>query len=298
MSQSLCSRTLSFRLAGSLCILVLSFTSVIAQQTTEAKRPTLDLDGNKIFAKAILLDVINSQLDEWAKDGGKYDPAMLDYCVHQLQMFMGSHGYLKAKATQGNIEQTETGPRVLLTVVEGPLYRVGKMTVDGARLITPEQVLDEIGLKTGDIANGKKISNSMFERLKNRYGKFGYVQYTAEIIPTFHAESGDAEGVADFKFTIDEGQQFTVRSIKIDGADKALTDVLRRELMLRAGDIFDNELFHESLTRMNRTGLIDPIDSQRDVNFKDNQQKASTEPALLDLVIKVKKSTALAARQP
>jgi len=88
-----------------------------------------------------------------------------------------------------------------------------------------------------------------------------------------------------------------VRSIKIDGADKALTDALRRELLLRAGDIFDDELLHESVTRMNRTGLVDPIDSQKDVDFKDNQHKTSLEPALLDLVIHVKKSTALAARQ-
>lgn len=297
MSRSHYSTTGLFRLAGSLFILVLSFTSLIAQQTSEAKRPALDLDGNKVFAKATLLDVVNSQLDEWAKHGTKYEPAMLDYGVHQMEGFMKSHGYLQARATQGNIEQAETGPRVLITIVEGPLYRVGKMTVDGARLITPEQVLDEIGLKTGDIANGKKVSDSLYQRLKARYGKFGYVQYTAEVNPTFHAEMGDAEGVVDLKITIDEGEQFTVRSIKIAGADKALTEVLRRELMLRAGDIFDDGLFRESITRMNRTGLVDPIDSERDVDFKDNQQKASTEPPLLDLVIKVKKSSALAARQ-
>jgi outer membrane protein insertion porin family len=298
MSQSYCSTIRSFRFVASLCILVLSFTCVIAQQTSESKRPALDLEGNKVFAKATLLDVVNSPLDAWAKNGGNYAPAMLDYSVHQLDMFMKSHGYLQAKATQGNIEQTEAGPRVLLTVSEGPLYRVGKMTVDGAQLLTAEQVLDEIGLKTGDIANGRKVSEGMFERLKNRYGNFGYVQYEAEITPTFHAEKDAAEGVVDLKLTIDEGKQFTVRSIKIDGADKTLTDVLRRELMLRAGDIFDNELFHESVTRMNRTGLVNPIDSERDVYFKDNQQKASTEPALLDLVIRVKKSSALAARQP
>jgi len=212
-------------------------------------------------------------------------------------MFMRSHGYLQAKVTQGNVEQTEAGPRVLLTVVEGPIYCVGKVTVEGARLISPEQVLDEIGLKTGNVANGEKLSTGLFQRLKDRYGKFGYIQYTAEVTPTFHAESGDAEGVVDFALTIDEGDQFSVRSIKIDGADKALTDALRRELLLRAGDIFDDELLHESVTRMNRTGLVDPIDSQKDVDFKDNQHKTSLEPALLDLVIHVKKSTALTARQ-
>jgi outer membrane protein assembly factor BamA len=132
---------------------------------------------------------------------------------------------------------------------------------------------------------------------ETRYAKIGYIQYTAEVNPTFHAELGDAEGVVDLALTIDEGEQFAVRSIKIDGADKALTNVLTRELMLRAGDIFDDELLRESITRMNRTGLVDEIDNQKDVDFKENKRKAFEEPALLDLVIHVKKSDALTARQ-
>jgi outer membrane protein insertion porin family len=297
MSRCLCSTTRSFHLVLSLSILALGFTSVLAQPAGEAKRPALDLEGNKIFAKAVLLDKVNSQLTEWAKNGFKYEPAMLNYCVHQMEMFMKSHGYLQAQVTQGNIEQTESGPRILLTVVEGPLYRVGKMTVDGTRLIPSEEVLNEIGLKTGDIANGKKVSDGMFESVKARYGKLGYIQYTAEIVPTFHAEIKDAEGVVDLKLTIDEGEQFAVRSIKIDGADKALTQALSRELMLRAGDIYDNELLRESVTRMNRTGLVDQIDNEKDVDFRENKRKPYEEPALLDLVIHVKKSSALAAQQ-
>jgi outer membrane protein assembly factor BamA len=96
MSQSLFSKTASFRLVGSLCVLVLCFISVIAQPTTEVKWPVLDLEGNKVFAKATLLDVVNSRLDKWAENGAKYDPAMLDYCVHQMDQFMKSHGYLQA----------------------------------------------------------------------------------------------------------------------------------------------------------------------------------------------------------
>jgi outer membrane protein assembly factor BamA len=304
MSQSLCSNTGSFRLIGSLCVLVLTFSSVIAQQTPQASRPVLDLEGNKIFAKAVLLDVVNSRLDEWAKNGARYDPDMLDYCVHQLDMFMKSHGYLQAKATQGNVEQTEAGPRILLTVVEGPLYRVGKMTVDGARLITSEQILNEVGLKTGDIADGRKLSDGLYERLKVRYAKVGYIQYTAEVTPTFHAEKDAAEGIVDFAFTIDEGEQFRIHSIKIAGADKALTDLLTRELMLRDGDIFDDELFRESVKRLSASGLVEPIDADKDSDFIDLRAKqmqaaysrkqwdADFGPALLDLTIHVKASTA------
>jgi outer membrane protein assembly factor BamA len=299
MSQSLCSIKQSVGLILSLCILALGFSSVVAQEVADSPRPALDIDGNKNLSKAVLLDNINSQLD---KNGSRYNSQILDYCLHRLDAFIKSNGYLQAKVTAGNVEQTDTGPRLLLTVVEGPLYRVGKITVDEARLFTAQQVLAEIGVKTGEIANGEKLSDGLYERLKARYAKFGYVQYTAEVDPTFHAASGDPEGVVDLAITIDEGEQFKIRSIKIAGADNAVTEMLTRELLLRAGDIFDEELFHESVKRMNRTALVDTIDRERDVDFtdlRDKQRQLAFDrrienpdlgPALLDIVIHVNKA--------
>lgn len=296
MFRSLGSTNQTIRFLFSLILLAVVCASVLAQESQVEKRPLLDVTGNKVLAKAELLEVVNSQLDSWAKNGGKYETAMLDYTLHQMAMFMKSRGYLQAQVTKGDVEQTEAGPRIVLAVTEGPLYRVGKTTVNGARLLTPEQVSEVIGFKTGDIANGQRVSEVLFQRLKTRYAKFGYVEYTAEVIPTFHPANDNADGVVDFVFNLDEGEQFLVRSIKIDGGDKALTQVLTRELMLRAGDIFDDELFRESVTRMNRTGLIAPIDNERDVDFTDNKRKTG-EQALLDLVIHVKKVNALSARQ-
>ena len=298
----------TIRFLFSLTLLVIVSTSVLAQETKVEKRPALDVTGNKVFSKPELLGVVNSQLDSWTKNGGKYETAMLDYTLHQMEQFMRSHGYLQAKVTKGDIEQTEAGPQIVLAVVEGPLYRVGKMTIDGARLLSTEEVMEVIGLKTGDIANGQKLSDGIFQRLKARYAKFGYVQYTAEVDPTFSLKDGAQEGVVDFQFIIDEGDQFRVHSIKLVGAEASLMDSLKRELLLRAGDIFDDELFRESIARMNRTGLVDPIDDEKDVHYTDLQDKERQlankrgakaddlpAPPLLDLVITVKKAS-LSAR--
>jgi len=297
------------RFLFSLTLLVVVCSSVWAQEANVEKRPLLDLTGNKVFAKPELLEIVNSQLDKWTKAGSKYETPMLDYCLHQMDNFMKSRGYLQARVTKGDTEQTEAGPRIVLAVMEGPLYRVGKLKVDGARLLAPEEVLETIGLKPGDVANGAKVSDGLYQRLKARYAKLGHIQYTAEVNPTFHAETGDAEGVVDLALTIDEGDQFRIHSIKVVGADRSSIDFLKRELLLRDGDIFDDELFRESIARMNRTGLVEPIDDEKDVNFTDLQDKArqlaykrgakadeAPAPPLLDVVINVKKATSIAAR--
>ena len=307
MSQVRCFTNQAIRFVITVAVLLFAFAAVYAQEVKET-RPVFELEGNRIFSRTDLLGTLNANLDKWTQEG-KYSSDLLDYCLHQLGQFMKSRGYLQATIAKGNVEQTEAGPRMLLTVTEGPLYRVGKTTIDGAHLFSAEQVLNEIGLKTGDIANGAKISEGLFERLKTRYGKFGYIQYTAEVEPTFRAEKGAPEGVVDFKITIDESQQFRVHSIRIAGAERGLTDLLARELMVRDGDIFDDELFRQSVERMNRTGIVETIDAERDVDFTDLQAKKrdlpfkqrldnpDVGPPLLDLLIHVKKAGNSATQQ-
>jgi len=307
MSQVRCFTNHAIRFVITVAVLLFAFAAVCAQEVKET-RPVFELEGNKIFSRTELLGTLNANLDKWTQKG-QYGSDLLDYGLHQLDQLMRSRGYLQARMTKGNVEQTEAGPHMLLTVTEGPLYRVGKTTIDGARLFSAEQVLNEIGLKTGDIANGEKLSNALYERLKARYGKFGYIQYTAEVEPTFRAEKGAPEGVVDFKITIEESEQFRIHSIRIAGAERGTTDLLARELMVRDGDVFDDELFRQSVERMNRTGIVEPIDAERDVDFTDLQDKKrqlaykqrldnpDVGPPLLDLLIHVKKAGNSATQQ-
>jgi outer membrane protein insertion porin family len=307
MSQVRCFTNQAIRFVITVAVLLFAFAAVCAQEVKET-RPVFELEGNKIFSRTELLGSLNANLDKWTQKGN-YGSDMLDYGLHLLDRLMRSRGYLQSRVAKGNVEQTEAGSRMLLTVTEGPLYRVGAITVDGAQLFSAEQVLDEIGLKTGDVANGVKLSDGLYERLKTRYGKFGYIQYTAEVAPTFRAEKGAAEGVVDFKITIDESEQFRIHSIRIAGAERGTTDLLARELMVRDGDIFDDELFRQSVERMNRTGVVEPIDAEKDVDFTDLREKQrqlahkqrldnpDVGPPLVDLLIHVKKAGNSATRE-
>jgi outer membrane protein insertion porin family len=288
MSPRLCFSFHSMTRTFGLFLLAFAGTSITVQsQVTEKSRPILDVEGNKIFTKQELLDPVNKQLDAWASSGSKYTPEQLDYCMRQVDNLIKSRGYLQSKVSRGKVDETEEGSRVVLSVKEGPLFRVGEIRIDGAQLFSPEQIRDEIGLKTGDIANGGTLSEGLYERLKTRYAKFGYIQYVADVNPALHAKEGASEGVVDFIITIDEEQQFRVHRITIAGADRASTDLLQRELLIRDGDIFDDELFHESVKRISATGLVDAVDAEKDVDFKTSEKEAP----IVDLIIHVKRAS-------
>ncbi|HBB95173.1 MAG TPA: hypothetical protein DC054_07260 [Blastocatellia bacterium] len=310
MSRNLPFSFQSMRLTLTLAVLLAAVASVVAQSdinenprpmavvmavaqsdVKEKTRPILDVEGNKVFSKQELTDTANKYLDRWAMNSHEYAPRELDYCLHILTGLMRSRGYLQGKVNRGKVEETEAGSRVVLAVEEGPLYRVGEMKIEGAQVFSPEQIRDTIGLKAGDVANGETIREGLFERLKSSYGKFGYIQYTADIQPTFHVKENASEGVADFDITIDEGAQFKIRSIKFVGGDEPSREYLRQQLLLlRAGDVFVDDLLRESVKRINDTHSYDPIDADKDVDYRTDE-----EAALVDLTIHLKKTGASAA---
>lgn len=285
MSRTLCCsfRSISKALTVFVFLGVFGVVNVRAQEPASS-RPVLDFEGNKIFAKQELLGRANKCLDKWT---ASYETDQLDYCLHVVRTHMASKGYLQARFEKTLYEQTDGVQKALIPVVEGPLYRVAKIDVNGAKVLSAAQILDMINLNPGDIADGKKLGDAIFERVKEAYGNLGYIQYTAEIVPTFQVKEKAEEGVVDFAINVDEGDQFKIRSIKFAGGDKRTIDMLRRELMVRDGEIYNFDLLQKSITRMNNTGLFDQIDPDRDVDYQTDK-----EAPLLDLTIKLKKKIA------
>jgi len=290
MLSTLCSLRSSANVLGLLLVLgVLGVVTARAQETASA-RPVLDVDGNKVFSKQELLEVVNKCLDQYTET--PYSTEKLDYCLHTLTNHMREQGYLEAHLGKTLYEQDENVLRATIPVEEGALYRVGEIQIEDAKVVTPAQILDLINLKPGEIVDGAKLSTGLYERVKEAYSNLGYIQYTAEVTPTFHLKEGAREGVADFAITIDEGQQLKIRSIKFIGGDKLTTDLLRRELMVREGEVFNHELWKQSIFRMSNTGLVEPIDIDKDVDFKKQDEKSP----LCDLTIHVKKTVAASAK--
>ena len=153
-------------------------------------RPVLEVEGNKVFSKQELLDVANTCLDRNTEAGKPFETARLDYCLYQLTDHMRAKGYLQARLGKTLYNQTEGVSKATIPVEEGPLYRVGEIKIENTKLFSPAQIQDLIGLRPGDIADGAKLGTALYERAKEAYGNFGYIQYTAEITPTFRVKEG------------------------------------------------------------------------------------------------------------
>src|SRR4030095_7472009 len=173
---------------------------------------------------------------------------------------------------------TDEGLRVTVPIVEGRIYRIGEMKIEGASIFSEDTIKNVIGLNKVDVANGEKIGKALFENLKKYYGQQGFIEYTAEPTPTFkdNPQKPD-EGIVDFVITIEEGKQFTLRPLEFVGNTFTRDNVLRREVLLNEGDIYNQTAWEYSVVKLNQLGYFDPIDKDKDADFRTNEEEANVD---------------------
>jgi outer membrane protein insertion porin family len=174
--------------------------------------------------------------------------------------------------------------RITIPVTEGKIFRVGDLKVEGNSIFSEQQILAYVGLKKGEIADGKRLQDAVYEDLKNVYGQQGFVQYTAEFEPDFKENPANpSEGIVDIKIVIDEGKQYTLRRLEFTGNTFTRDRVMRREFLINEGDIYNSRFLEISVARLNQTQYFDPIDKDQDVEIRTDDEQGD-----VDLIVKIK----------
>lgn len=245
---------------------------------------SLTFVGNKHFTNDELASHLRESLAEFSDKATGYDRDVFDYCLRSLANHMRSRGYLQARLDEPRIRVAGPGLAVTIPTTEGPLYRLGSVSVEGAESMSIDYVKSLLPMAKGDIADGSRIAKWLFEDLKQVYGERGFIEYIAEPIPRFkNNPRKPEEGIVDLDVHIDEGKRFTLRSLTIEGED--LSETQRAAFFaLRVGDFFNYRLLEESVERINQSGLFEPVDAYKDVNLATDQENAA-----LAVVISLKK---------
>jgi outer membrane protein insertion porin family len=241
-------------------------------------------EGNRIFSSQELATSTREYLDQYEISRTGYDAEIVNYCRYKLTNLVRSKGYLQAKFSEPKKEVRGQALVISMHLDEGKLYRMGQISIEGARAVSDQQVRAMIELQSGQVANGELLSKNLYEDLKKVYGELGYIQYTAEITPEFESISPN-EGVVNFKIEIEEGRRFWVRAVDFAG-DNLPRPELKGLLLIREGAIFNQRLFEESVNSLNATGLFEFVDKDKDVDFRSNEEEG-----LLDLKIKLKRKS-------
>jgi len=169
---------------------------------------------------------------------------------------------------------------VTLPVEEGRQYRLNKITFEGVKLFrTPDTLMKPLfQMGEGDVFSTAKLRKG-FENLRKLYGEFGYMNAVTE--PSFDPIPNSNK--IDLTLTADEGKAFFVRRIDFSGNTTTRDKVIRREILLDEGDVFNSRLWEMSLLRLNQLGYFEVLKEGEAADLSTNTQAGT-----VDITLKVK----------
>jgi outer membrane protein insertion porin family len=168
---------------------------------------------------------------------------------------------------------------ILMPVEEGARYRLGTITFTGNKAVNNVKALrSTFAVKDGDWFNATLIGKGL-ENLKKAYGQLGYINFGAIPKPVYDEQKKTVSLVID----IDEGKPFYVSRIEFQGNTITRDKVIRRELMLEEGQVYNSQLWEYSLLRLNQLEYFEPLKVD-----EDSEAHQDAEAGTVDLLLKVK----------
>src|SRR5438552_12298614 len=153
-------------------------------------------------------------------------------------------------------ERAANGPMILTIVIaEGPQYHVGKLTVSGEQAATEQKIRALLKMKEGSVYSPKQLRDDA-KAVADAYGSGGYVDLV--ILP-----EGTPAGLAhiDVQYKIEEGTRSFVNRINIEGNTRTKDKVIRREVLVAPGDVFNTVRVDITKKRLENLGYFAKVET-------------------------------------
>lgn len=209
-------------------------------------------EGNQAFNERELRKVMKTKpanLLSPITKAGRLNREQLDQDLLALRDYYQNRGYVDVNVGDPRWDAVSPG-RIVLTIPiqEGRQYRFGNVQVAGAQVFTTDEVRARLKASEGAVFSPQILRDDT-KAIGDLYGSRGYVDLQA------NAETSSAgPGVIAVTYTIQEGTQSYVEHINIQGNVRTKEKVIRRELALAPGDIYDTtrvDLSRERLRNLN-----------------------------------------------
>jgi outer membrane protein insertion porin family len=193
----------------------------------------------------------------WITGSGVFKQDEFDDDKDALTQFYRNHGYLDFEIKDVKYEHPSPNTMALqFDVYEGKQYKVGSVKFTGNKLFDDAAIRaglqyvhdfqkskaklgsNHLAMDMGDVFTPDGLAKDL-QALEDFYGSKGYIDVQrGATLRAVRIPNVDT-GTMDLEFQIDEGQKAYVEQINIRGNIKTKDKVIRRELAIAPGEVFD-----------------------------------------------------------
>ena len=219
---------------------------------------SVNFEGNSVFSKGDLAKVVKTKpktLTSFLSGGGKLNGEQLESDVVAIREKYLGQGYMDVTVGSPRVNRENDKVDITFVIQEGAQYRVGQVTYNGANVFTIDEVTRSAQIKTGGIYSPQAVRADV-KAIQDLYGTRGYVDMQAGANTT-----PGAGNTIDVAFNVDEGVQSYVEHINITGNTRTKDKVIRREIALTPGEIYNTVRVDASKQRLMNTNYFGKVET-------------------------------------
>ncbi|HDO30563.1 MAG TPA: outer membrane protein assembly factor BamA, partial [Desulfobacteraceae bacterium] len=201
----------------------------------------------------------------------------LNHDTERLGAFYHNHGFIEAKIGDPIVKQQGGRIHITFPIHEGPRYRVGTVEIKGDLIESKDKLMSLLKIRHEKFLNRKILRDDIL-RLTDLYAEHGYA--FAEVRP--HINSAPTSKRVDIVLTVTKGALVHFNRIEIEGNTRTRDNVIRRELVVKEGGIFDSKAIRKSTANLQR------LDFFEDVSVT---PKPTVNPDQMNVLVKVKEKS-------
>ena len=257
----------------------------------ETRIRRIEFDGNAAFTDRKLASVMsNNRTRRWLpipQFSNTYKPAGFEEDAERIASFYRDRGYLAVKVGQPAIRTLEDSAdgktrwvALSIPVTDGARYRIGDLAVEGSASVPADYLLSLFKVRKGDLYSEKVIREGL-SKARDLYGALGRFEFTA--YPDLSPKGSGSGSIVDVTLRVQEGPRYLINRITFTGNTTTRDQVIRRELRVYEGGVFNSEALKLSIRRLNQLGYFKPLEEQKHLQV----DKTPNETEKVDLTLKL-----------
>ena len=165
-----------------------------------------------------------------------FDDKKFDEDLNLVSTYYRNKGYRDFRIVSDTIQFSENKKmlNLVVTIDEGPQYKYRHFSWEGMTLFDEEMLQHSLRLESGDQYSDEDFNLAVFDRVQGLYMDRGYIysRIEPEITPV-------GEDSLDIHFILTENHKVYINHIAIKGNIRTRENVIRRQLRVFPGDVFN-----------------------------------------------------------
>jgi len=185
---------------------------------------------------------------------GRLVPSQLQEDKDAIRLAYQNEGFADAQVTNAEVVPlTGNSVELIFTVREGIQYSVNRLRLDGVNVTSADELMGRLKMVDGSLYTPDGLGADL-KALQEFYGSQGYID--SLIVPEI---SPAGRGLVNVTYRIDEGAQSYLNLVNVQGNTRTKDKVIRRELAVKPGDVYDTVLVDASRQRLENLNYFSQV---------------------------------------